>query len=67
LTLHYNAVISRRLVRKDPEHYQRFFPDVPPDLDYVWPGRSPAVLEREQRKADSAKRRNERAAKKWQE
>jgi hypothetical protein len=52
------------LVRKDPEHYQRFFPDVPPDLDYVWPVRSPAVLEREQRKADSAKRRNERAGQK---
>lgn len=55
------------LVRKDPEHYQRFFPDVPPDLGYVWPVRSPAVLEREQRKADSAKRRKERAAKKRQE
>jgi thiamine monophosphate kinase len=30
----------------------------------VWPVRSPAVLEREQRKADSAKRRNERAGQK---
>jgi hypothetical protein len=25
------------LVRKDPEHYRRFFPDVPVDLPYVWP------------------------------
>ncbi|AMO61898.1 Uncharacterised protein [Mycolicibacterium phlei] len=26
------------LVRKDPEHYRRFFPDVPDDLEYLWPG-----------------------------
>ena len=25
------------LVRKDPEHYRRFFPRVPDDLPYVWP------------------------------
>jgi len=25
------------LVRKFPEHYRRFFPDVPNDLPYVWP------------------------------
>jgi hypothetical protein len=25
------------LVRKDPEHYRPRFPDVPPDLPYVWP------------------------------
>lgn len=25
------------LVRKDPEHYRRLFPDVPDDLPYVWP------------------------------
>ncbi|OBI81478.1 MSMEG_6728 family protein [Mycobacterium sp. E740] len=25
------------LVRKDPPHYRRFFPDVPDDLEYVWP------------------------------
>jgi len=25
------------LVRKDPEHYRRYFPDVPDDLPYVWP------------------------------
>ena len=27
------------LVRKDPEHYRRLFPDVPDDLEYVWPVR----------------------------
>jgi len=26
------------LVRKLPEHYRPWFPDVPPDLPYVWPG-----------------------------
>lgn len=25
------------LVRKDPDHYREFFPDVPDDLPYVWP------------------------------
>ncbi|MFA9431069.1 MSMEG_6728 family protein [Egicoccus sp. AB-alg2] len=25
------------LVRKDPDHYRTRFPDVPDDLDYVWP------------------------------
>lgn len=25
------------LVRKDPEHYRQYFPDVPDDLPYVWP------------------------------
>lgn len=25
------------LVRKFPEHYRQFFPDVPDDLPYVWP------------------------------
>lgn len=25
------------LVRKYPEHYRKFFPDVPEDLPYVWP------------------------------
>ncbi|RIL06091.1 MAG: cytoplasmic protein [Proteobacteria bacterium] len=25
------------LVRKDPRWYRRHFPDVPPDLPYVWP------------------------------
>ncbi len=27
------------LVRKDPGHYRPFFPDVPDDLEYVWPVR----------------------------
>ena len=25
------------LVRKDPDYYRRFFPNVPDDLPYVWP------------------------------
>ena len=25
------------LVRKNPDHYRKFFPDVPDDLPYVWP------------------------------
>ena len=31
------------LVRKDPAHYRRFFPDVPDDLPYVWPVPEPAA------------------------
>ena len=31
------------LLRKSPEHYQRFFPDIPDDLPYLWP---PAVFPR---------------------
>ncbi|MBT2503438.1 MSMEG_6728 family protein [Curtobacterium sp. ISL-83] len=27
-----------KLVQKAPEHYRPLFPDVPDDLDYVWPG-----------------------------
>ncbi|HVH94668.1 MAG TPA: MSMEG_6728 family protein [Nocardioidaceae bacterium] len=27
------------LVRKDPEHYRPLFPDVPDDLEYLWPVR----------------------------
>ena len=34
------------LVRKDPEHYRRCFPDVPDDLPYVWPGSEPPTLTR---------------------
>jgi hypothetical protein len=48
------------LVRKDPEHYRQRFPDVPDDLDYVWPVRSTVVIERELRKQDSARRREQR-------
>lgn len=25
------------LVRKNPNHYRQFFPDVPDDLPYIWP------------------------------
>jgi hypothetical protein len=49
------------LVRKDPEHYGRLFPDVPPDVPYYWPRRSPVVLERERRQAENAERRRRRA------
>ena len=48
------------LLRKDPEHYRELFPDVPDDLPYVWPVRSPAVLAAEQRKAENEVRRQER-------
>lgn len=48
------------LVRKDPEHYGPLFPGVPDDVEYVWPVRSPAVLEAERRKAEAAVRREER-------
>jgi len=53
------------LLRKDPGHYGPLFPpDTPRDLDYVWPVRSPAVIEREQRKEQNARRRAERTAEK---
>lgn len=26
------------LVRKMPDHYRQFFPDIPDDLPYIWPG-----------------------------
>ena len=48
------------LVRKDPEYYRPLFPEVPDDLEYVWPVRSAAVLEAERRKAEAAARRAER-------
>lgn len=37
------------LVRKDPEHYRRAFPDVPPDLPYVWPASDRACHPRDRR------------------
>lgn len=49
------------LIRKDPDHYRPLFPDVPDDLSYVWPVRSPSALAAEQRKADSEVRRQRRA------
>lgn len=51
------------LLRKDPEYYGPLFPpDTPANLPYVWPVRSPAVLERERRKAENAVVRAQRAA-----
>ncbi|GAA1826073.1 MSMEG_6728 family protein [Microlunatus capsulatus] len=52
------------LVRKDPGFYRARFPDVRPDLEYVWPVRSPAVIEREERQRENARRRQERAEQK---
>jgi hypothetical protein len=52
------------LVRKDPEFYRKHFPDVRPDIDYVWPIRSAAVIEREERQRENARRRQERAEQK---
>jgi len=49
------------LVRKDPAHYRPLFPDVPDDLPYVWPVRSPAVLEAEARRVENEARRRQRA------
>jgi len=25
------------LIRKDPDHYREFWPDIPADLPYIWP------------------------------
>lgn len=54
------------LVRKDPAHYAATFPEVPPDLTYVWPVRSEAVLERERRREEAAVRRAEAAVRRAQ-
>ena len=32
------------LIRKFPEHYGPLFPDVPDNLEYVWPVREPLVI-----------------------
>jgi hypothetical protein len=34
-----NFHLSHRsnLIRKFPEHYRKFWPDVPDDLPYIWP------------------------------
>ena len=34
-----DVYISHRsnLIRKDPEHYKHYWPDVPDSLEYVWP------------------------------
>jgi hypothetical protein len=52
------------LVRKNPEHYRQHFGDVPDNLPYVWPVRSQAVIERELRKEENARRRQQRMAEK---
>jgi hypothetical protein len=49
------------LVRKDEEHYGSLFSAVPPDLPYVWPVRSEAVLAAERRRAENEERRRIRA------
>ena len=49
------------LVRKDFGHYGPLFPDVPGDVPYVWPARSPVVVERERRQAENAEPRRQRA------
>ena len=49
------------LVRKDPDFYRPHFPEDPDDLEYLWPVRSPAVVAAEQRRAENAVRRQERA------
>ena len=45
------------LLRKDREHYGSLFPDVPDDLTYVWPVRSPSALDAERRRAENQERR----------
>jgi hypothetical protein len=49
------------LVRKEPEHYSPLFADVPDDLPYHWPVRSPAVVAAEERRVANEARRSERA------
>lgn len=55
------------LVRKDPEHYGPMFPGVPDDIAYLWPIRSPAVIEREQQKVENARKREQRRLEKLAE
>ena len=50
------------LLRKDPAHYRPLFPDDPDDLPYVWPVRSPAAVEAEERRAKAALARAARQA-----
>lgn len=50
------------LIRKDPDHYTPLFPGTPSDLPYLWPVRSAAVIEAEQRKTENAARRQVGAA-----
>lgn len=39
LSAEFHRSHQSNLVRKLPSHYRRYFPDVPDDLPYVWPGR----------------------------
>ena len=48
-------------MRKDPERYRPLFPDVPDDLPYVWPVRSPNVVAAEARRAAAQEARAARA------
>lgn len=48
------------LVRKNPGHYRPYFPDVPANLPYFWPVRSPTVVAAEQ---ERLRKRRSRAAK----
>jgi hypothetical protein len=62
-----SVLLSHRsaLLRKQPEHYGPLFPaDTPRDLEYVWPVRSPAVIERQLRQQANVRLRAERAAEK---
>ena len=45
------------LVRKDPDFYRSAFPDVPDDLDYVWPVRSERAIDAERARAEKLARR----------
>jgi hypothetical protein len=36
-SVEFHRAHQSNLVRKFPEHYRKFFPDVPSDLPYVWP------------------------------
>ena len=48
------------LIRKDPDHYGRHFPEDREDVPYHWPVRSPEAIEAEQRRARAAEARRER-------
>lgn len=34
---HFHRSHQSNLVRKNPDYYRRYFPDVPDNMDYVWP------------------------------
>ncbi len=49
------------LLRKDSQHYGPLFPGTPDDLPSVWPVRSQAVIEAEERRAQNQALRQQRA------